>query len=105
MNQLRGAELGDLLLDIARRVVRLAEAVTVDWPDARGREWAERAAQLHRELIQQAATAVELGGRTGRPSEGSAAGMRTRGGVRLGGTEGHRVDEERGVRIGELPPP
>jgi hypothetical protein len=95
------ANLADTLDEIGRRLARLAESVTGDWPDQGGREWAERAARLRSELAEQAAVAGRLGDRTA-PDDPGAAGIE-RPGIRLGDTGGYRVDEERGVRIAELP--
>lgn len=94
--------LAEDLDDIGRRLTRLAEEVAGDWPDRGGREWTERAAQLRHELAEQAAAAGRLGARTGPDDPG--AGDAERPGIRLGETGGYRVDEERGVRIAELPP-
>jgi hypothetical protein len=112
------AELADALGDVARRVGRLAELIAVDWPDDQGRMWAERSAQLHAELERQAQAATELGRRLelaaptadadplgSSTGSGLHAGSGGRVGMRLGGTDGHRADDERGMRIAELPPP
>jgi hypothetical protein len=94
--------LADSLDDIGRRLARLAESVAGDWPDQGGREWTERAARLRSELAEQAAAAGRLGERTA-PDDPGAAGTEAPG-IRLGDTGGYRVDDERGVRIAELPP-
>ena len=91
----------DTLDDIGRRLARLAESVAGDWPDQGGRDWTERAARLRSELAEHAAMAGRLGERTG-PYDPEAAST-GRPGIRLGDTDGDRVDEERGVRIAELP--
>jgi hypothetical protein len=102
-------ELADRLTDVGRRVARLAEQVAVDWPDPRGNAWVERAGQLQLELAREAAGAAELGHRyepgAAHLDASTAVGPGARRGVRLGGTAGHRVDDERGIRIAELPPP
>ena len=93
--------LADTLDDIGRRLARLAESVAGDWPDQGGREWTERATRLRSELAEQAAVAGLLVERTGSDDPGAAGAGRP--GIRLGDTDGYRVDEERGVRIAELP--
>jgi hypothetical protein len=105
-------ELADQLADVGRRLARLAEQVAVDWPDPSGSAWAERADQLQRELAREAVNAAELGrdyepgvAHLGPDASVAAAGPGARLGVRLGGTAGHRVDDERGVRIAELSEP
>ncbi len=105
-------ELGARLGDVGRRVARLAEQVAQDWPDADGRAWVERAGQLQRELAREAVEAAELGRRyepgaayLGADPATAAAGPGRGPGIRLGGTAGHRVEDERGIRIAELPAP
>jgi hypothetical protein len=108
------ARLGEVLGDVGRRAAQLGELVGRDWPDANGREWAERASLLGSLLGREAAAAAELGGAYARqaaespapppfPWVGGGAGRRT--GMRLGGTDAERVDDERGMRIAELEPP
>jgi hypothetical protein len=92
----------DTLDDIGRRLARLAESVLGDWPDQGGRDWTERADRLRSELAEQAAVAGRLGERTA-PDDPATAGTE-RPGIRLGDTGGYRVEEDRGVRIAELPP-
>lgn len=94
------ALLADTLNDVGRRLARLTEAVREDWSDQHGQQWCERAGRLQRELAERAATADELGERLGPTDPGSRS---TRPGVRLGGTGGQRVDDERGMRVAELP--
>jgi hypothetical protein len=94
--------LTDTLDDIGRRLARLAESVAGDWPDQGGRDWTERVARLRSELAEQAAVAGRLGERTA-PDDPGATGAE-RPGIRLGDTDGYRVDDQRGVRIAELPP-
>jgi hypothetical protein len=117
------AELADTLTEVGHRLARLAESVAADWPDQRGREWVDRATQVHGELVQRAGAAAELGGRIAHaagpptawgaaeppaaepPAAGGAWGGAVgtgRTGMRLGGTGGDRVDAGRGVRIAEL---
>lgn len=102
------------LAEAAVRVGRLAGRIAQDWPDDRGREHAERTALLHRELGRDALDAAELGGVLSRPGAtdpatdpGSVAAAVLRGragrGARLGGTEASRADDERGMRIAQLP--
>jgi len=113
------ARLADVLGDVGRRAAQLGEQVGRDWPDAHGREWAERTSQLGSLLGREAGAAAELGDAYARqedeapvpagppllPGAGGTVGRRT--GVRLGGTDAERVDDERGMRIAELgsPPP
>jgi hypothetical protein len=89
--------------DAARRVARIAGQLADDWPDAAGREWAERAARLGRDLHRDAVAADELRSDLVRAAEPAPAEVpRLPAGVRLGGTSGVRVGEERGMRIAEL---
>ncbi|TWF78376.1 hypothetical protein FHX44_114299 [Pseudonocardia hierapolitana] len=107
-----GARLAEVLCDVGRRAGELAELVARDWPDPRGREWAERTSVLCSLLGREATTAAELGESYARqaadaptpplPATGGA-GRRT--GMRLGGTDAQRTDDERGMRIAELDPP
>jgi hypothetical protein len=102
------ARLAEMLGDVGRRAARLGELVARDWPDANGREWAERTSLLGSLLGREATAAEELGAAYARqadavpllPGAGGGAGRRT--GVRLGGTDAERVDDERGMRIAEL---
>jgi hypothetical protein len=107
------ARLADGLADIGRRVGRLSQHIAGDWPDDRGRELAERSQLLHRELARHAVAAAELGeAYAHRPVDpsplpaitGLPAG-RGHQGMRLGGTQASRADDERGMRIAELPAP
>jgi hypothetical protein len=115
------ARLVEVLGDVGRRVGQLSEQIGRDWPDGRGREWAERTAQLRSALEREELAATELGEAYARQAAGADgttptipplaghggfAGRRT--GVRLGGTDAVRVEDERGMRIAELgplPPP
>lgn len=111
------ARLASTLGETAARFGAIVGWVGEDWSDARGREWAERATLLHRDLQLHAATATQLDERLVRaqlrPSDdpvavveaalGAAAALAARSrGVRLGGTEGARTDQDRGMRIAEL---
>jgi hypothetical protein len=105
-------QLAEVLGDVGRRAAQLGELVARDWPDASGREWAERTSFLGSLLGREATAAAELGDAYARqaadtptsPFPGTGgAGRRT--GMRLGGTEAQRVDDERGMRIAELDPP
>jgi hypothetical protein len=106
------ARLAEVLGDVGRRTAELGELVAHDWPDARGREWAERTSLLGALLGREATAAAELGDAYARqaadapaplfPGMGGAGG---RSGMRLGGTDAQRVDDERGMRIAELDPP
>ena len=87
----------------------LGTDISHSWRDDRGQAWAERVGQLHRELGRNAADAAELGRMVARLAEqladpGSRPASRN-GGPRLGDTEGMRVDDERGMRIAQLPAP
>jgi hypothetical protein len=97
--------LAELLGDVGRRVAQLGEQLAHDWPDANGREWADRAAHVGGVLDREAAAAEQLGAGYARHAgeAGSYAGRRT--GVRLGSTDVARAEDERGMRIAELRPP
>lgn len=102
--------LAEVLGDVGRRAVVLGELVGRDWPDLRGREWAERISLLGGLLGREATAAAELGEAYARqaadapgPLFPGGSGRRT--GMRLGGTDAQRVDDERGMRIAELDPP
>jgi hypothetical protein len=110
------ARLADALIEAGRRSGQLTEQIARAWPDGTGREWAERAGQVGTELRREAAVAAEIGAAYAHlsthvhpepaaygPVPGWSAGHRP--GMRLGGTEGQRIDEERGIRIAELPEP
>jgi hypothetical protein len=103
------ARLADVLGDVGRRAVGLGELVARDWPDARGRDWAERTSELGVLLGREATAAAELGeayARQAVDAPGPALpGPGRRTGMRLGGTDAQRVDDERGMRIAELDPP
>lgn len=90
------ARLAEVLGDVGRRAVELGQLVARDWPDARGHEWAERTSSLGALLGREATAAAELGGSYPRAGRGT--------GMRLGGTDAQRVDDERGMRIAELDP-
>ncbi|MHA6617522.1 hypothetical protein [Pseudonocardia sp. DLS-67] len=91
------ARLAEVLGDVGRRAVELGQLVARDWPDAHGREWAERTSSLGGLLQREATAAAELGGSYARAGRGT--------GMRLGGTDAQRVDDERGMRIAGLDPP
>ncbi len=103
------ARLAEVLGDVGRRAVELGELLARDWPDGRGREWADRTSSLGAQLGREATTAADLGEAYARQSADTPApsfpdaGRRT--GMRLGGTDAQRVDDERGMRIAELDPP
>lgn len=108
--------LGETLSDVGRRVGRLSVLIAQDWPDERGREWAERLGLLHRRLGRDASAAVELGDRLVRqpervddgglpPATGTVSNGARRPGMRLGDTGASRAQEGRGMRIAELPDP
>lgn len=107
------ARLAGTLADAAAKIGALAGAVAADWPDDLGREWVERAALVHRELDRDALAAAQVGARLATEREltasdtltGMAAALATAGrrSAQLGGTEAHRADQERGMRIAQLP--
>jgi hypothetical protein len=103
------AQLADALGDAGRRVAQLGELVARDWEDPRGREWAERTSLLGALLGREATAAAELGEACARQAADAPtslfSGVGRRPGMRLGGTDAQRVDEERGMRIAELDPP
>jgi hypothetical protein len=103
------AELAAALLTASERTARLAVMIAEDWLDDHGREWAEQAALLQRELDRSAAEAADLGAQMTEPGPVPAhlplvAGGTSRRGPRLGGTAGTHVDHEYGMSIAELPP-
>jgi hypothetical protein len=106
------AQLADVLGDVGRRAAQLGELVARDWPDPRGREWAESTSLLGSRLGREATAAAELGDVYARqaadappPLFPGTGGVDRRTGMRLGGTDAQRVDDERGMRIAELDPP
>jgi hypothetical protein len=103
------ARLADLLGDVGRRAAELGESIARDWAGAGGREWGERMSLLGSHLGREADAAAELGEAYARRAADAPVGPQlTPGrstGMRLGGTEARRVDDERGMRIAELDPP
>ena len=100
------ADVAAVLLEASDRTARLALRIAEDWLDDRGREWAERAALLHRELDRMAADAARRGTEPD-PTPELLSPLVTgpaRRGPRLGGTSGVRADDASGMRIAELPP-
>jgi hypothetical protein len=111
--------IAEVLGDVGRRVAQLGEQIARDWPDGHGRAWAQSTAEIRGTLGQEAAAAAELGEAYSRQAAapdgpdravtalpavpGGLASRRT--GVRLGGTEAVRVEDERGMRIAEFEPP
>lgn len=89
------------LSDAAARVGELAGRIADDWPDEHGREWADRAAALHRDLDDNAHAAEQLGAGWGTGVDPGPAPPRV--GMRLGGTRAARTDDDHGMRIAELP--
>jgi hypothetical protein len=102
--------LAEVASDVERRAGQLVEQVAADWADARGREWTERADGVRAELGRVAVTAAELGETYARRAADLLAASGVAGiapgrpsGMRLGGTGAARVEDERGMRIAELP--
>lgn len=100
------ADVAAVLLAASDQTARLAVRIAEDWLDDRGREWAERAALLHRELDRMATEAAHLGAQPDPalpvlPTLVVGTGRR---GPRLGGTAGERADDAYGMSIAELPP-
>ena len=88
-------------------MARLAEAVAGDWPDA-GRAGLDASgpAGCSGELARSGRRLAGLSSASRRRAGDDPAASRPGGrgpGIRLGGTDGHRADDERGVRIAELP--
>ncbi len=82
----------------------LVRSVALDWPDDRGRAWVEHAEATQRELGRQADLSAVLARIVGRLAEELAeAGDSTAVGPQLGGTDGARADNARGIRIATLP--
>jgi hypothetical protein len=88
-----------VLADVGAELRQLVERIADDWPDERGREWAQRCANLRETLAREENAAAELGKGYARELRNLAPAP---GGVRLGGIEAHRVDDERGMRIAQL---
>ncbi len=103
-------EVAAVLAAASERTARLAVQIAEDWLDDRGREWAERAALLHRELERSAAAAAALGTRFTGPDPSSSVlwpigpVIARHRGPRLGGTSGARTGDDTGMQIAELPP-
>jgi hypothetical protein len=105
------ADVAAVLLAASDQTARLALRIAEDWLDDRGREWAERAGLLHRELDRMATDAAHLGAQPdpaqpdpAQPVLPTVVAGTGRRGPRLGGTAGERVDDTYGMRIAELPP-
>ena len=109
---------GVRLSEAAERAGALAAAIAADWPDAHGQEWSERAGRAGRDLDAAAADAGRLAHTLDAPDDdGTALGralLQALGGAarsaphhgdgpQLGGTDGAHTDDERGVRLPELP--
>lgn len=113
----RYAVLAAVLAETGVRTGRMSREIAADWPDEHGREWAERTDRLRRHLHREALAAAELGQALTREAEAremanpqrvpavgwGGGGAPARRGMRLGGTEAQREDDDRGVRIAELP--
>jgi hypothetical protein len=95
--------LAAVLADVGAQVGRLIERVADDWPDGRGREWAQRCEALRDVLTREEDAAAELRDAYARELRNLAPAASGSSGMRLGGTEAHRVDDERGMRIAQLP--
>jgi hypothetical protein len=111
----RCTALAEAVRDLAARVRDVARLIAESRLDDYGREWAERAALVHRALAREAAVADDLGGAIRRsvPEPGGlgpaplpppAAGPRG-GRPRLGGTAAERVGSQLGPDLALLPDP
>ncbi len=104
------------LADAVPALARIAADVERDWPDGHGRLWGERAALVRGALVREFDAVLDVVGLVGAamqdgPAGGSGDGGptvvpstagRRIGGPRLGGTDGERVGDERGIRIAQL---
>jgi hypothetical protein len=98
------AALVTALDEITDHVGAAARRLADRWPDARGREWADRLHALHRALEGHAAAAAELGWAIDRAADdvaGADDGSPGYGPL-LGGTNGRHADDRRGVTIPRL---
>jgi hypothetical protein len=100
--------LADRLRDAVAEMRGLVAEVAEDWPDARGRAWADRAELMHRDLDRQAEEAGRLARLVERLVQEitDAAGHREpgpAGGPVLPGVDAVRVVEVRGMRLATLP--
>lgn len=96
---------------VAAQAGRLAAGIAADWLDDNGREWAERATLLHRELVRDASAAADLSTAPARSDDaesgvsplGAGVGRDRR--ARLGGTDAVRAQDGIGMQVAELPEP
>lgn len=95
------AALDELTDEIGTAARRLAEG----WPDAAGRDWADRLQLLHHALRGDADAATDFGRAVDRVALETDTGTDGLSGPRLGGTGGRRADDRRGVTIPELNDP
>lgn len=111
-----GNMLATTLRTMAPHLERLVGNLQRVWPDDCGRECTERLGLLHRELDRQVLASERLARAASRvahdlaiAAEAETAGWSSstlrRHGPRLGGTESDRVEDDRGMRIAQLPDP
>ena len=99
------AALAATLDDVAEQVGVAARRLTEGWPDAHGVEWADRLVHLRRTLEHEAVAAAALVRAVDQvPDEDDAPALDAGAnavptGPRLGGTDGRRTDDGRGVRL------
>jgi hypothetical protein len=94
------ADLDELLPELRR----LAEDIGEHWRDDRGRECADRAAAVHRQLGHDAGACAGLGRAIACAAvELTPARLAAPSGPLLGSTAAERAEERRGVRIPTLP--
>jgi hypothetical protein len=96
------AELVAALDEITDEVGTAARRLVEGWPDAAGRDWAQRLHLLHHGLRGDADAAADFGRAVDRVALETDA---DRAGPLLGGTGGRRAGDRRGVTIPQLNDP
>lgn len=98
-----------VLDEIAQGVAAAARGLADGWPDARGREWAERLLLVHHALGRDADAAAELGRAIDRVAAATPASVDDPSGApsggygpSLGSTSARRVHDRPGVTIPRL---